>query len=139
VVVADGTVPAWRAGTFDRVIADVPCTGAGALRRRPEARWRRQPGDVDALVPLQRRLLSAALDSTRRGGVVAYLTCSPFVAEARGVVDAVTTGRDDVHEVDAREWLPGVPDLGAGPSAQLWPHRHGTDAMFVAILRRAGR
>jgi 16S rRNA (cytosine967-C5)-methyltransferase len=138
VVAADGTRPAWPAGTFDRVLVDAPCTGLGALRRRPEARWRRQPSDLETLVPLQRALLEAALDSTRPGGVVLYATCSPVLAETSGVVEAVLASRDDATLGDAAALLPGVPDC-TGPlpgTFQLWPHRHGTDAMFGALLRR---
>ncbi len=120
---------------YDRVLVDAPCTGLGALRRRPEARWRRVPSDVAGLVKLQRELLAAAIDLVRPGGVVVYSTCSPHLSETVGVVaDAVR--RFGVEQLDTRELLPGVPDLGAGPSAQLWPHRHGTDAMFLAALRR---
>jgi 16S rRNA (cytosine967-C5)-methyltransferase len=136
VVCADGTMPPWQAGSFDRVIVDAPCTGLGALRRRPESRWRRMSTDLETLVPLQRELLSRAVDSTRPGGVVAYVTCSPHLAETRGVVDAVLAARDDVREEDARKLLPNVPDQGVGPHVQLWPHVHGTDAMFLAVLRR---
>lgn len=133
VVVADSTRPPWADGSFDRILVDAPCTGLGALRRRPEARWRRQPRDLDALVPLQRGLLLAALSAVRPGGVVAYVTCSPHPAETREVVDDVLRIRPGVVEVDVRPLL-GPPDLGPGPSAQLWPHRHGTDAMFAAAL-----
>jgi 16S rRNA (cytosine967-C5)-methyltransferase len=108
----------------------------GALRRRPEARWRRSPDDLDGLTRLQRALLGSALDSCREGGVVAYVTCSPHPAETTAVVQAVLRDRDDAAPEDARALLPGVPDLGPGPSLQLWPHRHGTDAMFLAVLRR---
>jgi 16S rRNA (cytosine967-C5)-methyltransferase len=136
VVVADGTRPGWHPAAFDRVLADVPCTGLGALRRRPETRWRRQLGDLDALVPLQRDLLWAAVESVRPGGVVGYATCSPLPAETRGVVGAVLEERPDLVEEDARLLLPHVPDLGPGPHLQLWPHLHGTDAMFLSVLRR---
>jgi 16S rRNA (cytosine967-C5)-methyltransferase len=136
VVVGDGLVPAWRAGAFDRVLVDAPCTGLGALRRRPESRWRRQPTDVGTLVDLQRNLLGSALDATRAGGVVAYVTCSPHLAETRVVVLDLLRKRSDVEQLDARPFFPGVPDLGDGPHVQLWPHRHGTDAMFTALLRR---
>jgi 16S rRNA (cytosine967-C5)-methyltransferase len=139
VVTADGTRPAWRDGAFDRVLVDAPCTGLGALRRRPEARWRRRPEDLEGLVALQRGLLGSALDSVRGGGVVVYATCSPVLAETSGVVAAVLAGRDDVHLEDAAPLLPDVADAG-GPVAgtvQLWPHRHGTDAMFLALLRRS--
>jgi 16S rRNA (cytosine967-C5)-methyltransferase len=140
VVVADGTVPAWRPGTFDRVLADVPCSGLGALRRRAEARWRRSAEDVAALGPLQRALLAAALDSAAPGGVVAYVTCSPHVAETREVVADVLAGRGDVEVLDAPAVLAEVPGLRCPPPhgsfAQFWPHRHGTDAIFLALLRR---
>jgi 16S rRNA (cytosine967-C5)-methyltransferase len=139
VLVGDGTAPTWPAGSFDRVLADVPCTGLGALRRRPEARWRRTPEDVDALRPLQEALLDSALDSLRPGGVAAYVTCSPHLGETRAVLEAVLARRTDAERVDARPLLPGVPDLGDGPDVQLWPHRHGTDAMYLTLLRRSDR
>ena len=137
VVVADGTRPAWRGSAFDRVLADVPCTGLGALRRRSESRWRRTAADVDQLHPLQRSLLTAALDAAAPGGVVAYVTCSPHRRETAAVVGEVLAGRDDVEVVPADAVLPELPsDAFAGPFLQLWPHRHGTDAMFAAYLRR---
>ena len=136
VVVADGAAPPWRPDTFDRVLADVPCTGLGALRRRPEARWRRQPADVAVLARLQRQLLDAAIDSTRPGGLVAYVTCSPHLAETVAVVGDALRHRGDIEQIDARPYFPGVVGLGRGPHVQLWPHLHGTDAMFMALLRR---
>ncbi len=139
IVVADGTRPPYAAGSFDRVLVDAPCTGLGALRRRPEARWRRRQGDLAGLVPLQRALLSSALDLVRPGGVVLYATCSPVLSETAEVVSAVLGRRSDATLEDATAPLPAVPDC-AGPLAgtfQLWPHRHGTDAMFGALLRRS--
>jgi 16S rRNA (cytosine967-C5)-methyltransferase len=140
VVAADGTAPAWRPGAFGRVLADVPCSGLGALRRRAEARWRRSPADIAALAPLQRALLAGALDSAAPGGVVAYVTCSPHLAETRDVVTAVLAGRDDAEVLDAPAVLPEVPGLRCPDPhpefAQFWPHRHGTDAIFLALLRR---
>jgi 16S rRNA (cytosine967-C5)-methyltransferase len=128
----DGREPGVEPG-FDRVLVDVPCTGLGALRRRPEARWRRQPGDVSQLVRLQRELLASAIRLTRPGGVVLYATCSPHLAETVGVVaDAVR--RHDVTALDTRPLFDPVDGLGDGPYVQLWPHRHGTDAMFAAAL-----
>lgn len=138
VVTSDGTVPPFAPGSFDRVLVDAPCTGLGALRRRPEARWRRRADDLLALVLLQRKLVSAALDLVRPGGVVLYATCSPVISETEGVVSSVLSTRSDVRLEDAAGLLPGVPDC-AGPvpgTLQLWPHRHGTDAMFMALLRR---
>lgn len=135
-ITANGLKPAWRPGIFDRVIADVPCTGLGALRRRPEARWRRKAADVALLAETQKRLLGAALDAARPGGLVAYVTCSPHLAETRLVVQDVLRRREDVRQLDARPLLPGVPELGDSPDVQLWPHLHGTDAMYLALLER---
>ena len=140
VVAADGTRPGWRQAAFDRVIADVPCSGLGALRRRPEARWRRSAADVENLGALQQGLLGTAIDSARPGGVVAYVTCSPHLAETRGVIASVLASRDDAEVLDAPGVLADVPGLRCpdpfGAYAQFWPHRHGTDAIFLALLRR---
>ncbi|HEX4721065.1 MAG TPA: RsmB/NOP family class I SAM-dependent RNA methyltransferase [Pseudonocardiaceae bacterium] len=132
--VADGREPGLVPG-YDRVLVDAPCTGLGALRRRPEARWRREPGDVATLAKLQRELVLSALTLVRPGGLVAYVVCSPHLAETSGLVGDVLR-RTDAVVLDAREFFPGVPSLGVGPYVQLWPHRHGTDAMFCALLRR---
>lgn len=151
ITVGDGAdLAADRSGQFDRVLVDVPCTGLGSLRRRPEARWRRQLSDLATLGPTQRSLLGAALDLVRPGGVVAYVTCSPHPAETSVVVDDVLKGRQDVELVDTGAVLAevspqlalheaaGVPE-GKGSrasSVQLWPHVHGTDAMYICLLRR---
>lgn len=135
VVTADGRDSDLAAASFDRVLVDAPCTGLGALRRRPEARWRRQPGDIPELVKLQRELLASAIQLTRPGGVIVYSNCSPHLAETVGVVsDAVR--RYAVSAEDARAVFPGVAGLGDADAVQLWPHRHGTDAMFTALLRK---
>lgn len=133
--VADGRDSGLPERAYDRVLVDAPCTGLGALRRRPEARWRRQADDVSGLVRLQRELLVAALRLVRPGGVVAYVACSPHLDETVGVVADVVR-RTRAEPLDARPHFPGVPRLGEGPHVQLWPHRHGTDAMFCALLRR---
>ncbi|TCO48993.1 RsmB/NOP family class I SAM-dependent RNA methyltransferase [Actinocrispum wychmicini] len=133
--VTDGRETGFEPESFDRILVDAPCTGLGALRRRPEARWRRQPSDVGDLTKLQRELLTAALDLARPGGVVAYVVCSPHLSETIGVVGDVIR-RAKVEQIDAREFFPGVPDLGPGPDVQLWPHLHGTDAMYCALLRK---
>ncbi|QBI53854.1 RsmB/NOP family class I SAM-dependent RNA methyltransferase [Streptomonospora litoralis] len=138
-VVADSTRPAWRPGAFDRVLVDAPCTGLGALRRRPESRWRRTPETADGLAPLQRDLLRGALDSARPGGVVAYVTCSPHLAETSAIVAAVLSERSDAEVLRAADYLDEVPGIAAGAGGryvQFWPHRHGTDAMFLALLRK---
>lgn len=136
VVRADATAGPWRPGTFDRVLLDAPCTGLGVLRRRPEARWRRTPRDVAALNPLQRALLHSAADALRPGGVLAYVTCSPHIAETDLIVDEFLASRSDVVEESARDLLAHRVPLQPGPRIRLWPHTHDTDAMFCAILRR---
>jgi 16S rRNA (cytosine967-C5)-methyltransferase len=132
--VADGRESGLDGG-YDRVLVDAPCSGLGALRRRPEARWRRQPSDVAELTKLQGQLIAAALELVRPGGVVAYVVCSPHLAETEGVV-AESARRAKAEVLDARPFFPDVDRLGDGPYVQLWPHRHGTDAMFCAMLRR---
>jgi len=135
VVVADGMLPTWRQEAFAFVLADVPCTGLGSLRRRPEARWRRRPDDVAPLSTLQTGLLRAALRSVRPGGLVAYATCSPHRAETADVVATVT----GATILDAPSFLPEVPRCAAATDPrciQLWPHRHGTDAMFLALMQK---
>jgi 16S rRNA (cytosine967-C5)-methyltransferase len=132
-------------GEYDRVLVDVPCTGMGALRRRPEARWRRTPADLSALAGLQRALLSSALAAVRPGGVVAYVTCSPHLAETSLVVDDVLRQRrkaalPGAERLDARAAIRAVAGddiaLGNRLDVQLWPHIHGTDAMHLTLLAR---
>ena len=154
---------------FDRVMVDVPCSGLGALRRRPEARWRKSPRDIAELLPLQRQLLDAAISVTRPGGVIAYVTCSPHAAETQNIVaEALESGavslldsaailrevalhtegangepvsvlageKDPGHtpEIKVKKGAPAV--NASATTAQLWPHVHGTDAMFLALLRK---
>lgn len=143
VVTGDG----WEIGTqqpghFDRILLDAPCTGLGSLRRRPESRWRRTEEDLHDLTRLQRELINSALAALRPGGVLCYVTCSPHLAETVSQV-ADAARRHAVTLLDAPALLApfGVaierpesyPLQGA---AQLWPHVHGTDAMFGALLRK---
>ena len=83
------------------MLVDAPCTGLGALRRRPESRWRRKPSDVGELGPLQRELLASAIKAVRPGGVVAYATCSPHPAETNAVVVDALRKREDLELLDA--------------------------------------
>ncbi len=139
VICADGTRPAWRPGSVAAVMADVPCTGLGALRRRPDARWRKHPDEVAELTALQLELARTAADSLVSGGVMAYVTCSPHPAETTAVVAALLAEREDLELLDAPALLPSVPDAASPGNPlclQLWPHRHHTDAMFAALLRR---
>jgi 16S rRNA (cytosine967-C5)-methyltransferase len=135
VTVGDATKLEGIPGGYDRVLLDAPCTGLGALRRRPEARWRRTPADLPELTGLQANLLRAATRLVRPGGVIAYVTCSPHPAETTELVTAALAS-GDLEALDARPLFPGLPELGDGPFVQMWPHRHGTDAMFAALLRR---
>ena len=137
-------------GRYDRVLVDAPCTGLGALRRRPESRWRRTPADLPLLGTLQRELLASALRAVRVGGVVGYVTCSPHLAETSLVVADALRGAAkaglDVEVVEAAPVLRQVLSTDDAPASadaltpsgavQLWPHRHGTDAMFLTLLRR---
>lgn len=134
VLASDGTNPSWVLNSFDRVLADVPCTGLGALRRRPEARWRKSPRDIAGLQPLQAALFDSAYESLKPGGVMAYVTCSPHLAETEMLV------REGMKRVggellDARG-LFDLPSVGPSKMVQLWPHLHQTDAMFFALIQR---
>ena len=129
---------------WDRILVDAPCSGLGALRRRPEARWRKTPADIPELAKLQEQLLDAAVNALKPGGVVAYVTCSPHLAETKAITKRIER-RGDVEALDAAVVIRRLSrepidlaerPLGSGAAAQLWPHRHGTDAMFLALLRR---
>ncbi|HLP23879.1 MAG TPA: transcription antitermination factor NusB [Microbacteriaceae bacterium] len=144
VIVGDARRFADEPDSFDRILLDAPCSGLGALRRRPEARWRKHPDDISELASLQTELLGAGLRALSPGGVLAYVTCSPVLRETRDVVGAVLG--DDVRLLDTAEVLDGIAcePLNArvefagqsGSAVQLWPHLHETDAMFIALLER---
>jgi 16S rRNA (cytosine967-C5)-methyltransferase len=130
-VAADGTAPPFRSGSFDKVLLDAPCSGLGALRRRPDARWRIVPDDVEHLAELQKRLLAAALDLVRPGGEVVYSVCTVTAVETLGVDEWVAATRPDVDALGppAEPWVP----LGRG--ALLLPQAAGTDGMYMLRLR----
>jgi len=123
---------------FDRILLDAPCTGLGALRRRPEARWRKQPSDLAALTVLQSELLEAAIRALAPGGMLAYVTCSPHLDETRAIVDAALSRHPELTALDTPAVLARIAtrdlDLTPASHAQLWPHRHGTDAMFIQLM-----
>ena len=131
-----------RPGAFDRVLLDAPCTGLGALRRRPEARWRKHPRDVAELSRLQSALLDSAVAALKPGGILAYVTCSPHLGETRlAVADVLKRHAGVLEELPTQDILQSAVkaplDLSGDPAqVQLWPHRHGTDAMFIALLRK---
>jgi 16S rRNA (cytosine967-C5)-methyltransferase len=128
--------------SFDRILLDAPCTGLGALRRRPEARWRKTPRDVADLAGLQSGLIDSAIRALKPGGVLAYVTCSPHLAETRAVVEtAVKKHGASIERLDTASVLAGVTrsplETGPGTHVQLWPHAHGTDAMFIQLIGKA--
>lgn len=139
--VGDGTAfgQEWP-DAFDRILLDAPCTGLGALRRRPEARWRKQPSDVAGLGVLQAALLRSAVAALKPGGLLAYVTCSPHAAETKAIVGSVVRQDARVQRLDTPAVLQSIVseplDLPAGDHVQLWPHRHGTDAMFIQLLTK---
>ena len=126
-------------GRYDRVLVDVPCTGLGALRRRPEARWRHSPKDLGSLRPLQRELLQAGLDATKPGGVCLYSTCSPHLAETQMVVADLLKANpgSQLLRGDQVPILAQTEAVNTDGTIQLWTDIHGTDAMFLALLKKA--
>jgi 16S rRNA (cytosine967-C5)-methyltransferase len=138
----DGTTVGEAHGQeFDRILIDAPCTGLGALRRRPEARWRKSPRDVAHLSGLQSTLLNAGIAALKPGGTIAYVTCSPHLAESKVIVEgAIKKWGAAIERVDTPAVLERITrerlDLGDTRHAQLWPHRHGTDAMFIQLLTK---
>lgn len=133
VVVADGLDPPLRPGSLDRVLVDAPCTGLGVLRRRPDARWRVQPGDVARLAELQRRLLHAAAGLVRPGGTLVYSVCTLTLDETVGIDAWLASAHPEFAPLPP----PGDPWEPAGRGARLLPQAAGTDGMFVVGLRRA--
>ena len=127
---------------FDRILLDAPCSGLGALRRRPESRWRKTTKDVSDLTKLQEELFDSAWAGLKPGGVLAYVTCSPHLAETTAIVERAQHKMGSTLVV-----LDAVPVLHQlNPSlqlntnrktVQLWPQIHGTDAMFIALLQKA--
>lgn len=127
---------------FDRIMLDAPCTGLGALRRRPEARWRKQPSDVAELSKLQEELVASAWNALKPGGLLAYVTCSPHNAETVAVVDwLIRKFGKQVELQDAGQVLESInPDIKLNrkrKTAQLWPQVHETDAMFMALITKS--
>jgi 16S rRNA (cytosine967-C5)-methyltransferase len=131
VVVADGVVPPWRPASFDRVLVDAPCSGLGVLRRRPDARWRVQPGDVPRLAGLQRRLLTAAVPLVRPGGLLVYSVCTLTREETAGIDGWLARTAPALQPLPP----PGAPWQKAGRGALLVPQAADTDGMYVLTLR----
>lgn len=120
-------------GSYDAIVSDVPCTGIGALRRRPEVRWRRTPEDLKNLLPLQLEIAQRAIANLNPGGTLGYITCSPHLAETRGAIENLLRKNSDLEELRVDT---GIQNASSGKAMQLWTHRHNTDAMFLALLRK---
>ena len=141
VTIGDGRNVAQEGARFSRILLDAPCTGLGALRRRPESRWRKKATDIPELSKLQRDLFKASWDALLPGGVLGYVTCSPHLSETTALVSwAESAYGGDIELLPANVILNEINQtLGLDVSfrtAQLWPHIHGTDAMFIALFRK---
>jgi 16S rRNA (cytosine967-C5)-methyltransferase len=137
VLVGDGRTLFESGTSYDAVLADVPCTGIGALRRRPEVRWRRKPSDLPGLTQLQRELFDGAVAVTNVGGIIAYATCSPHLAETKVQVTSALKRHPNLRSVPIDDYLPkNLEGATVNGSMQLWTHRHGTDAMFLSLFER---
>jgi 16S rRNA (cytosine967-C5)-methyltransferase len=134
IVGADGTSPPFRSNSFDRVLLDSPCSGLGALRRRPDARWRITQNDIDTLFEIQRRLFAQAVDLVRPGGEVVYSVCTITSAETLGLDEWVAENYPELiaRPLEAAPWTP----LGRG--AILLPQDEGTDGMYILRLQVPG-
>ena len=133
----DGREIAQHGKSFDAVIVDAPCTGLGALRRRPEVRWRRTLADLRELTALQRELLEGALSVLNSDGILGYATCSPHLAETTVQVLDILKKHPELEQLDIDAFLPeNLKDANRGKAMSLWTHKHGTDAMFLALFRK---
>jgi 16S rRNA (cytosine967-C5)-methyltransferase len=137
VLVSDARTVSDQNQSFDAVLADVPCTGLGALRRRPEVRWRRSLKDLAPLLQLQREIVEGALKVLNPGGVLGFATCSPHYAETTAQVQAILMSHPELELLDITEFLPeGLSDCTRNGALALWGHIHNTDSMFLALLRK---
>ena len=116
-------------GSFDRILIDAPCTGIGALRRRPEIRWRRTPNDLPSLTQLQSELLVSAATMLKPGGIIGYATCSPHLAETKWQIRSFLKGNGNFQRIPVAKFADPDGDM------QLWTFRDGTDSMFLSLLQ----
>ena len=137
VLVSDGRTIDTSSDKFDAILIDAPCTGLGALRRRPEVRWRRTLQDLRALTQLQRELVDSAIQALKPGGVLGYATCSPHLAETSIQIADIKKKHSDVQQIDVDQFLPATLQGATRDGAMsLWTHKHGTDAMYLALFRK---
>ena len=125
--------------TFDAILADVPCTGLGALRRRPEVRWRRSLQDLRELTLLQREISDAAIAALNPGGIYGYATCSPHFAETSSETLMILKNHPELEQLDVSLHFPSnLEGASRGKSMSLWTGVHGTDSMFLSIFQKKG-
>ncbi len=137
VLVLDGRTISSLPEKFDAILIDAPCTGLGALRRRPEVRWRRSLQDLRALTQLQRELVDSAIEALNPGGVLGYATCSPHLAETSIQIADIKKKHTGLQQVPVDEYLPSsLHDATRDGAMSLWTHKHGTDAMYLALFRK---
>ena len=138
VMVTDGRSIGLSGEKFDAILIDAPCTGLGALRRRPEVRWRRNLQDLRALTQLQRELVDAAIQALTPGGVLGYATCSPHLAETSIQIADIKKKYAELQQIDVEEFLPAsLHEATRDGAMSLWTHKHGTDAMYLALFRKS--
>ena len=136
-MVTDGRTIGSSGERFDAILIDAPCTGLGALRRRPEVRWRRTLQDLRALTQLQRELIDSAIQALNPGGILGYATCSPHLAETTIQIADVKKKHSDLTQVSVEEYLPeNLKEATRDGAMSLWTHKHGTDAMYLALFRK---
>jgi 16S rRNA (cytosine967-C5)-methyltransferase len=138
VMVGDGREIGKNEEKFDAILIDAPCTGLGALRRRPEVRWRRTLQDLRELTALQRELIESAISALNIGGVLGYATCSPHLAETSIQVADIKKKFSNVEQIPVGPLLPQNLQGGVRDEAMsLWTHRSGTDAMYLALFKKS--
>jgi 16S rRNA (cytosine967-C5)-methyltransferase len=136
VLVGDGREIGKGESKYDAILIDAPCTGLGALRRRPEVRWRRDLKDLRALTQLQRELISSGVSALNQGGILGYATCSPHLAETSVQVADLLRSHPEIEQVSVVPYLPkGLEGADRAGALSLWTHKHGTDAMYLALFR----
>ena len=137
VIVSDGRLIGLSDEKFDAILIDAPCTGIGALRRRPEVRWRRTLQDLRALTQLQRELVDSAIQALNPGGVLGYATCSPHLAETSIQIADIKNKHSNLQQIIVDDFLPSsLHDATRDGAMSLWTHKHGTDAMYLALFRK---
>lgn len=137
VLVGDGREIGNLEEKFDAILIDAPCTGLGALRRRPEVRWRRNLQDLRELTQLQRELIDSGIKALTVGGILGYATCSPHLAETTIQVSDLKRKHGNMEQIDVSPYLPdNLENSERDHAMALWTHRTGTDAMFLALFKK---